>query len=112
MRTLPIDLIATIKFRSKDQGGRNGPTPDKWFGCPLDFEGELYDCFLDLTETGPVSPGDQVLVPVGFRHPELIKARLKEGDRFTLWEMRAIADGVVNEVVDRRKVSVEENSLG
>src|SRR5437762_2736828 len=93
------DIIASLHFFGTDEGGRNGPTPPKIFRCPLEFDGEKFDCVLHLEETGPLSPGSKATLPITFLFPELIKPRLRIGNEFTLWEMRTIADGVVDEVL-------------
>jgi hypothetical protein len=98
------DIVARIHFYSSEAGGRKGPTATSFFGCPLEFEGEKFDCRLLLEENGPVKPGQTVSVPIAFLYPELVKPRLTAGSRFTLWEMRTIADGIVESVLaDRLK---------
>jgi hypothetical protein len=101
MDELPADIVATIGFHPTDQGGRKEPTSSDRFRCPFEYQGEFFDCILDLNETGPVRPGEQVTVPVVFLFPDLIKPRLNKGHRFTLWDMRTIADGIVVEIVER-----------
>jgi len=61
--------------------------------------GELFDCRLLLEETGSLTPGAKATVPVIFLRPDLIKARLQVGSRFTLWKMGTIAEGVVQEIL-------------
>jgi hypothetical protein len=93
-----VHLLADIQFLPTAEGGRRGPTPPERFGCPLEFEGEYFDCLLDLSERGPVVPGEFVRVPVAFLCPELILPRLAVGATFTLWEKRTIARGTVVEL--------------
>jgi hypothetical protein len=93
------DIIATVQLYSTDAGGRSGPTPSDIYGCPLEFEGEKFDCRLLLRDVGALLPGTSGRVPVAFLYPESIKPRLKVGSRFTLWELRTIAEGVVEEVL-------------
>jgi hypothetical protein len=93
------DIIATVRFYATEASGRKGPTPPNMFGCPLEFEGEKFDCRLLLNAVGSLAPGATAKVPVAFLYPELIKPRLKVGSRFTLWEMRTIAEGVVEEIL-------------
>jgi hypothetical protein len=38
-------------------------------------------------------------VPITLLFPALIKPRLKAGSLFTLWELRTIAEGVVEQVL-------------
>ena len=99
MPSVKPDIIASVRFYSTAEGGRTKPTaPDK-FGCPFEFEGEKFDCRLLLEKSGALGPGAQASVPIIFLCPELIKPRLKVGSRFTLWEMRTIAEGIVEEIL-------------
>ena len=94
------DIVAKVWFYSTEEGGRKGPTPPTIYICPLEFEGEKFDCGLHLERSGPMIPGATGTIPITFLFPELIKPRLKVGSRFTLWEMRTIAEGIVEEVMD------------
>jgi hypothetical protein len=93
------DIIAIVRFYSTDEGGRRIAASPKFFKCPLEFEGEKFDCGLHLEKTGPIAPGATATVPITFLFPELIKPRLKVGNKFTLWEMGTIAEGVVEEIL-------------
>ncbi len=93
------DIIASVQFYPTEKGGRKGPTPPDIFRSPLEFEGEMFDCVLFLDESGPLAPGASATVPIKFLCPELIKPRLKVGSRFKLWEMRTIAEGVVEQIL-------------
>jgi hypothetical protein len=99
MRGQP-DIIATVRFFTTEEGGRPVPTPVTVFRCLLEFEEEKFDCGLLLSKVGSLAPGATAIVPVAFLYPELIKPRLKVGSRFTLWELRTIAEGVVEQIVD------------
>lgn len=52
------DIIATVRFFLPEEGGRRVPTPADLFKCPLEFEGEKFDCGLHLERSGPVKPGE------------------------------------------------------
>ena len=93
------DIIASLRFYTTAEGGRTGPTPPDKLGCPLEFQGEFFDCRVLLDDTGPLKPGAKATVPILFLRPDLIKDRLQIGSRFTLWEMGTIAEGVVQEIV-------------
>jgi hypothetical protein len=93
------DIIALVRFYSTEDGGRRMATPPNIFKCPLEFEGEKFDCGLHLEKSGPLTPGTTATVPITLLFPTLIKPRLKVGSRFTLWEMRTIAEGVVEQIV-------------
>jgi hypothetical protein len=58
----------------------------------------MFDCILLLQTVGPLAPGTTATVPIRFLSPDLIKPRLATGVRFKLWEIRDIADGIVDEV--------------
>ena len=57
------------------------------FRCPLEFEGEKFDCGLHLEEIGAIAPGITATVPITLLFPELLKSRLKVGSQFKLWEL-------------------------
>ncbi len=78
-------------------------TSPRIFKCPLEFEGEKFDCGLHLEESGPLSPGSEATIPITFLFPELVKPRLQVGSRFTLWEMRTIAEGVVEQILPTKE---------
>jgi hypothetical protein len=93
------DFVASVRFYPTDEGGREGPTPGRLFRCPLEFEGERFDCGLLLDAIGPLEPGMCASVPVSLLAPQLLKSRLRVGSRFTLWELGTIAEGTVEEIV-------------
>lgn len=97
-----IDIIATVNFYSTKIGGRSGPTPDKVFRCPLVINNKMFDCALLLEETGPIAPGDTKTIPIVFIRRDLIKDYLFINSSFKLWELKIIADGVINNIFDRK----------
>lgn len=55
-----------------------------------------------LNEIGSISPGEHKQhVPIKFLCPELVLPKLKEGTKFYLWDMRNIAEGVVEEITNK-----------
>jgi hypothetical protein len=92
------DIVATLKLRPTQKGGRKGETPSQIFRCPLEFDGDKCDSVIDLSNSGPLKPYYQVSVPISFVNPTTIKPRLKIGSQFTLWELTTIADGVVDHI--------------
>jgi hypothetical protein len=100
---IPTEMLPSLSpanpLSFTEDGGRRLATPTTIFKCPLEFEGEKFDCGLHLEETGSLSPGSKATVPVTFLFPELIKPRLSVGSRFTLWETRTIAEGVVEQIL-------------
>jgi len=93
------DIIVSLRFYTTAEGGRKGSLSQEKFGCPFEFQEVLFDCRLLLEETGALTPGAKATVPVIFLRPDLIKARLQVGSRFTLWEMGTIAEGVVQDIL-------------
>src|SRR5262249_8450661 len=97
------DVIASVHLFAKDEVGpgdraRQTPTPENRFGCPLEYQGEMFDCWLLLDESGPIAPGGTVTVAIVFLNPSLIKPRLRVSNRFRLWEMGYIGEGEVMRV--------------
>lgn len=94
-----MDLIAKIRLLSEEEGGRRSPTPPDQLRCILEFEQSNFDCVLELTEVGPLAPGQEAQVPIALLVPELVKGRLYPGARFRLRDYRVIGEGEVCEVV-------------
>ena len=42
-RMSEADVIARVTLYPTAEGGRRGPTPDQWFGCPFGVNGEWFD---------------------------------------------------------------------
>ena len=89
------DLVADIELLLSSEGGRHAPISGPFYGCPLGFGGEYFDCRLDLTEVGAIAPGGHARVPVKFLSRDLIVPRLCVGAEFTLWEGKTIGRGTV-----------------
>ncbi|WP_152601952.1 hypothetical protein [Burkholderia paludis] len=95
------DVEARIQFLPSQEGGRQGRTPERVFGCPLRIDGvnAYFDCRLLLDQHGAIAPGDTVIVPIKFLCPDLIKKYLHPGVLFSLWERRTIAKGEILKVI-------------
>ena len=61
--------MVEVHLFTTENGGRNGPTPTKFFGCPAEIQGELFDCGLILGESERLAPGDTAVVPIIFLSP-------------------------------------------
>jgi|ERR1700679_1759768 len=88
-------LFADVTLYSTAQGGRNGPTPANWFGCPcaaVNDQSQAWDCRLLLGGT-PLKPGDTRRVEVTFLSPEQAVPAFRASGRFFLWEGRVIGEG-------------------
>src|SRR2546423_750063 len=92
-------ILADIELLTTDSGGRSTTLSAQSYGCPLGFEGAYFECRLDLSEVGPLDPGDRARVPIRFFHPELILPRLTRGSEFTLWEGKTVGRGTVVELL-------------
>jgi len=92
------DLIARLQFYSESDGGREGATPSDHLGCIFEYGGESFECRLLLKDVGPIAPGGRATVPIKLLRPELIKRRLRVGDRFPLREASTIAEGAVESI--------------
>ena len=95
----PPDAILDLELLPRKGGGRSIPTPSTFFGCPFGFEGEFFDCRIDFTDVGPMSPGTRARVPVTFMSPNLVVPRLRPGSPFTIWEGKTVGHGTVIEIV-------------
>lgn len=93
-------VIAEIELLTTDEGGRRTVLTAEQYGCPFSFEGEYFECRVDLSAVGPLAPGGRARAPIRFFHPELVVPRLSPGASFTLWEGRTIGRGKVVEVVE------------
>ena len=93
------DIIATVRFLSRGEGGRESSTPPEVFRCMFGYEDELFDCGLLLKGIGSLAPGRTERVPIQFLWPEYVKPRLRPGSRFILREAHKIAEGIVEEII-------------
>lgn len=97
------DIKANVRFYLTEEGGRSMGFPrgcGERCGIPFSFQGELFDCWILLSYMNMnIELGEWVTVPVKFLSPDLIKPRLKVGDKFKLWEGKFIADGEVLNII-------------
>ena len=99
MTIIKPDVIADLRFFSESEGGRQSTTPPDYLGCIFEYEQEKFECRLLLEDVGPVAPGGQVSVPIKFLKPDLVKQRLHVGSSFRLRELRPIAEGIVEKIL-------------
>ena len=99
------EIVSEIRFLGTEQGGRQGPTEADWDGCPMQIGEAFHDCRLDLSEHGPISPGETIRLPITFVEPSLVHGRLWPGVAFTLWEGKTVAEG---RVVSMRFIGIAE----
>ena len=95
MDQIKEEILVKVRFLNTDEGGRKGPILVELYKCMFGLGEELFDCGLDLSNTGPIELGQKVIVPIKFLCPELVKDRLKPGDKFYLREMDKVAEGEI-----------------
>src|SRR6266513_1990920 len=92
----PPDITASVTFLPTEQGGRKRPTGASGrYGCPAIIDGEYWDVFFDLAETGAIAPGQTVIAGLRFLSPEDVVPRLSVGKEFQIWEGKIIGMGRV-----------------
>lgn len=89
------DALVELRLFPSDAGGRAGPTPPGWWGCPLSINGDLFDGRFDLSETGPLQPGESRVVPVKFLSPDIVRTRITGGQELQVWEGGFIGEAAV-----------------
>ena len=90
-------ILADVTLYPTAEGGRKGPTPPSWFGCPCKAtkdDTQLWDCRLLLGGTS-MSPGETRRVEVAFLSPDLAVPALRNSGRFFLWELRIIGEALI-----------------
>jgi translation elongation factor EF-Tu-like GTPase len=99
-KTQKNDIVADVRFFSTEEGGRESPIPQQRYGCIFTYQNENFSCFPMIPNNVQVCPGDKVTLEIKFLYPNLIKPKLKVGDKFTLRESRVIAEGKVRESIE------------
>ena len=93
------DIIADVALRPTSEGGRSGPTPEEWFGCPFVVpNGDQHDGRMDLSGHGPLAPGEKARLPIKFLAPEVVLPKIELGSVLLLWEMGVIGNATVVEI--------------
>ena len=95
------DAVIELSLLTAEDGGRSGPTPTSWFGCPMAIDGRYFDARIDLTNVGSISPGDTVEVPIRFLEAGVALPLLTVGKVFSLWEGRIIGHAKVLSIAQR-----------
>jgi hypothetical protein len=79
-------LFADVTLYPTAQGGRKGPTPSNWFGCPCKAAKDTpqaWDCRL-LLEGTSMKPGDTRRVEVVFLIPDQAVPAFRKSGKFFL----------------------------
>jgi hypothetical protein len=93
------DIVAHIHLWPSEAGGRASATPSHAFGCLLTMAGRNFDVRLNLSETGPLAPGQHTTVPLRFLDREAAAAYCAVGRSFELREVGVIGTGVIEAVL-------------
>lgn len=91
------DLFANVTLYPTEQGGRRGPTPANWFGCPCTKDPHAernWDCRL-LLDGLPLAPGESRRVGIVFLSGEEAANDLRKAGKFFLREGRLIGEAVI-----------------
>ena len=100
------DIFVTLKFYPQDKGGRNMPTPPRFFSCMFVIDNSNYDVRLLLEKIGSIFPGDEKKdVPVKFLCVDLVIPKIKTGDKFYIRDGRIVAEGTVQEIINTDPIS-------
>jgi hypothetical protein len=99
MKAEIADIIALVEFFPTEAGGRQSSTLDEKFHCLMTLDGESFDVRLNVRDTGPISPGQTLLVPIKFLDSQRAITHCSVGKHFILRELRPIAKGVMEVVV-------------
>jgi hypothetical protein len=91
------DAYLEVRFRTKEEGGRNNAVSGDYYACPLFVDGEGFDCRLMIAGMN-LQLGSWYKVPVKFLNKDLALPKLVVGKKVTLWEGKVIADGKVIEI--------------
>ena len=92
------DILVKLRLLPTSEGGRRSPTPAGQFGCLFVVDETTLDCRLQVSETGSLMPGDEVVVPVSFLDRDYAERFVEVGTHFKLREARVIGNGEVLEV--------------
>jgi hypothetical protein len=94
------DVIIKVRFKTTEEGGRqkNIVIRNRFYGCPLYVDGEAFDCRV-LVNDQTLDLGKAYELPVKFLRPDLALSKLSVGKSIMLWEMKTIAEGVVEQIL-------------
>ena len=101
MRNAP-DALITVRLLPSEQGGRQGPTPDRIFRCIMVIDGVNLDVRLNLDRQGSLQPGMIRDVEINFLNPEFAKFHVRAGEEFQLRETSIIGSRLVKQTFVRQ----------
>jgi hypothetical protein len=88
------DIIAEVHLFETEDGGKRWPARNR-FGCPININGESFDCRFLLEDGMSISPGATATLKIKFLRPDLVLPLLEIGTVFRLWEGRFIGTAKV-----------------
>ena len=87
-------LAVRIRFFTAAEGGRTQDLRGSRYGAPLFVDGKGFDCRFNFSDAH-ISLGEWVDVELMFLSPDLALPKLPANTRFTLWEGKTVAEGIV-----------------
>ena len=96
MKDVSPELTAEITLYPTEQGGRKGPTPPDWFGCPCFISKEHLDgldCCI-LPQGMPLSRDETRRVGMVLLSPDIVIPALRRAGKSYLWEGHVIGEGI------------------
>ena len=93
------DIIADVRLLPTVEGGRGGPTPSDFFGCPFIMpNGDYHDARMDLGMHGSLAPGEAARLSIKFLNPKTALSKLSIGSVLQLWEGKVIGEATVVDI--------------
>lgn len=114
MNHLPLDFIATIYYKTTEEGGRKTPAKNG-YRPQIKFPFEvMQNCACQtFIDTEWVSPGETIEAEIRMFSSRVFEGRLSMGQIFELREgMRIVATGVIKEIINESlRVRYEINTM-
>lgn len=92
------DILVSLRFLTTAEGGRSQPTPSESLSPILEYGTEFFACRLLLQGIGSIAPGGTASVPIKLLRPDLVKGRMRVGERVRLRELATIAEGTIEQI--------------
>jgi len=108
--TTPPDFIATLKYRTSEEGGRSTPAKSGYRpAIKFSFDKMLTSGIQTFIDKDIVNPGDVVEVEIKMLSAPHFYSRLSEGMEFIFTEgRRIIGTGTINEIINH-KLKIPDN---
>ncbi|MDC2860799.1 MULTISPECIES: hypothetical protein [unclassified Delftia] len=92
------DAIISVRFLTKNEGGRKTAIQGNFYGCPLFIDNEAFDCRL-LLDGKRLELGEYYEIPIKFLFPEFALPLIQEGMNITLWEGKTVATAKIIKIL-------------